>query len=153
MKKLLFIPLIVLAFMAQAQTIFTLVPNCKQVVTVGPADTAYISAMLSTSDGFGQLLFSQLSGPSTALLAGQLVAWQSGLQATAQVPVTKLMPGTYVFTVTGKSVKGSIGTTLDSLVVMAPPVPVPPRTVSSFSMKLVNGVWVPSFAYSDGSTQ
>lgn len=143
-----------LTIMSQAQTTFTLVQNCKQTVKSG--DTAILTAMLTASDGFGSLSFIQASGPSVSVLGTPLASWQTGLQAVYQVPVTKLVPGLYVYTITGKSAKGTVGTTLDSLVVVAPPPPPPPvipRTVIGFTLTLVNGVWVPTWSFSDKTTQ
>lgn len=153
MKKLLLIPAMLLACMAFSQTSFILVPTCKQTLTMSPADTAYIGGMLTASDGFSTMTFTQLSGPSTAVLGLQNVGWTTGIQAIVQAPVTKLLPGLYTFTVTGRSVKGTIGTTIDSLIVQAPPAPIPPRTVVSSLWKLINGVWTPTFTFSDGTTQ
>lgn len=107
------------AFAASAQSkVFCLQPSCNQTVNVG--DSAFIFAQLTASDGYGNMTWSQKSGPAIALPAVKLAsAGASGTQSG--FGVRPAVAGTYIFSVTGTSYTGSMATTVDTLFVNAAP--------------------------------
>lgn len=105
------------AFAASAQSkVFCLQPSCNQTINVG--DSAFIFAQLTASDGYGNMTWSQKSGPAMVIPTTKLAsAGASGTQSGFGVRPT--VAGTYIFSVTGMSFTGSSGTTLDTLFVNA----------------------------------
>jgi hypothetical protein len=152
MKKTLVFPILLAAIFSKAQTNFCLSPTCLPIKAI-TTDTVVLSFGLTTSDGYKSIVFSQVSGPSTATLGPSTVAYNTGLQATATAKIWNTVPGTYVFRISGASNGGSTGSAIDSVIVSAPPVAAAPRTVVQVTYILVNGVWTAKFLYNDGSVQ
>lgn len=153
MKQFILVCLFSLSFIIpKAQTVFALVPSCKQ--TVKTTDSAVIFAQLVASDSVSSIGFMQISGPNVALLGNPVTIKYTPSVVTTAISVLKTIPGTYVFNVIGKSNKGTIGACLDSLVVVTPTIIPPPRTIKSFTANMVNGVLqITGVVYSDGTTQ
>lgn len=152
MKKSLFIPLLLVILSASAQTkILAVNPNCN--LTVKSTDTAWVQALVTSSDGYGSVGISFATGPSTPVIGNMITDWTTGLQAKVRIPVTKLSVGMYTFAGIAKTLTGSTMPFADTVYVVAPPPPPVPRTVVSVTFSLVNGVWLPKYTYDDGSTQ
>lgn len=130
---------------AQSASIFCVQVNCPQTITA-PKDSILIFGAASIN-GIGDTVTSyqwtQTSGPAAAILV---------TPTASQTMVRKLVPGTYIFSLTVKTKAGNVQT-VPSDVVTILAAPAPPRTVTGFSFQLINGVWKPSFTFSDGTTQ
>lgn len=134
-------------------TSFCIAPSCPQTIQL-PLSVDTLYAQITASDGAKGVLWTQVSGPSTAVM-GALISTPNGTGIlVSALPVSKLVAGVYVFKATGSSVSGSLMTANAQVTVQAATPPsAPPRTVVSVTWKLVNGVWVASFVYSDGTIQ
>lgn len=152
MKKLLLLPIILLALGTSAQTKVLIVnPNCN--LTVRTTDTAWVQALVTSSDGYGSVGINFLTGPSTPVIGNMITDWTTGLQAKVRIPVTKLSVGMYTFSGVAKTLTGSTMPFADTVYAIAPPPPPVPRKVISVTFTLVNGIWTPVYKYDDGSTQ
>lgn len=146
MKKLLLPFCLILSTLAFGQNavVFTTQTNCPIVITA-PTDSAMIfgqASITGANDTVIGYLWKQISGPAAVLVS----------PTSSQTMVRKLVPGSYIFSMTATTKLGAVQTiTNDQITVL--PAPPPPRTVTTFTLKLVNGVWIPSFTYNDGSTQ
>lgn len=153
MKAFLLIS-IALMGVCQAQTMVTLIPSCKQ--TIKTTDTANIFGQLSTTqmgDVVDSISFTLLSGPSKVNIGRPVMSWYTGAVGMGLSRVTGFSPGTYIFKLVGITSLGNSVSTTDSLLVVSPPPVVAPRTLISSTWKLVNGAWVATQLYSDGTTQ
>lgn len=131
-------------------TTFCLRPSCPQTIQL-PVSIDTVFAQLNVSDGVKGLTWTQVSGPNTATVGTPILTPNGTNQTLSTLPLSKLVAGTYVFSVIGTSAGGSTGSATAQVIVL--PAPAPPRTVVSVSFKLVNGIWVQSITFSDGSTQ
>jgi hypothetical protein len=117
MKRVLAIAFLFISGLISAQSkVLCLVPSCSQKVHVG--DTVFIGAQLTASDQFKSIAFAQSSGPSTSVIGSPITVYNSGIQASTQVQLTNLVPGVYVYNVTGLSQTNGTVSTLDSVTVL-----------------------------------
>ena len=145
MKKILslLLPLLICgASNAQTSSVFCVQVNCPITITA-PTDSALIFGSATiTGDTVATYQWKQVSGPTCILVS----------PTASQTMVRKMSPGTYVFSLIVTTKKGnSLAQSGDSITVA--PAPAAPRTVIKVTFQLINGVWTPSFVYSDGSTQ
>lgn len=154
MKKVVIVIAILASITSQAQTnLFCLQPSCPQNIQL-PIKSDTIFAQLSASDGTKSIIWSQVSGPNQAVFGIPILTANGTQQLLSALPLSNLITGTYVFKAIATSTGGTVGSSTTTVVVLAAPPPPPtPRTVISFSFKLVNGVWTPAFVFSDGSVQ
>lgn len=137
MKKLLLIPILFIAAFAQAQSL-CLQPYCNAIhAQVG--DTVPLAAVLTATNGVASLVFTQISGPNTAVQLNPASDYKSGSVDTAKVNIAGLAVGTYIFQIIGKDLAGGVtAPKYDSIVVAAatacPAIPGPP---------VITGVSVP----------
>jgi hypothetical protein len=143
----MFIAALLSALTAGAQSIICLQPSCKQ--TAFALDSPRIFAQLSSSDTIKGISFAQIAGPGKAVLSSYLVTGSPFLQVASE-QVTASVPGLYIFQVSASTRSGVAPPQNDSLMIKPPLIP---RTVVGITSKLVNGVWVDTFLYSDGTTQ
>lgn len=134
------------SFAAKSQSsIFCVQVNCPQTITA-PTDSALLfgaATITIPGDTVTGFTWKQVSGPTTAILI---------TPTSSQTMVRKLVPGSYLFSMTATTKMGNIQTVGNDVITVLP-APAPPRTVISVAFKLINGVWIPSFVYNDGSTQ
>lgn len=104
MKKLLIIPALLFALLASAQS------DCLQTSCVAVharvGDTVQLGAVFTTSNKVASLVFTQVSGPNTAVQLNPVQSYVTSLGDTARMNVTGLAAGTYVFEVVGKDQSG-----------------------------------------------
>lgn len=110
------------AFTASAQSkTMCLAPMCNPTINVG--DSALVFAQLTASDGFGSIRFLQTAGPTVAIPSLKLA--NAGPTAAAGTQggfvAHPAAAGTYVFSVTGTSLTGTVATTTDTLFVNTVP--------------------------------
>lgn len=155
MKKVaIVISILLIGIVGQAQTnLFCLQPSCPQNIQL-PVKSDTVFAQLSATDGTKSISWSQVSGPNQAVLGIPILTTNGTQQLLSALPLSNLVSGTYVFKAIGTSTGGTVGSSTTTVMVLAAPPPPPtPRTVVSFSFKLVNGIWSPAFVFSDGSVQ
>lgn len=133
MKKLILVFLI-LPFLAKGQV------TCLQTMCVAAhakvGDTSAIGAVFVSSKNVASITFSQIAGPSVALLSPPGNTGLTKPVDTARVGVTNLAAGTYLFKVTATDQSGIVLTGIDSLVVAAATVIPPQRMVTSITIML-----------------
>lgn len=146
MKKLLTIPILLVAGWVSAQT-DCLATQCTATHTqVG--DTVRIGAIFNAgSAGISTIAFTFASGPSTPWIGPVYNGWYTGAVDTGIVKVAGLAVGTYLIKVVGTDKLGGItAPQYDSIVVAAatpacPPVPAPPTfagvTLTLFGVPVV----------------
>lgn len=146
MKKFLTAVLIFSTVFAHGQNsvIFCAQTNCPITITA-PQDSALLfgaATITGAKDTVISYLWKQVSGPAAVLVT----------PGSSQTMARKLVPGSYVFSMTVTTKLGASQTVAsDQLTVL--PAPPPPRTVKSVTFQFINGLWIPSFVYSDGTTQ
>lgn len=151
MKKLLLLLILFSAVGAHAQIVAAAADNYQLYYCgnqrVHQSDSVQLWAFLNTGTTKASSL--QWNGPF-GIPFTPVTTWQGSGLVSSYFWVSGLQPGSYVFTVTGKSATGLTSTDYDTLTVLPNPAP---RMVISVTYKLVGGLWMPSFVYSDGSTQ
>lgn len=147
MKKLLIIVSLLTATMVHGQNavVFCAQTNCPITITA-PTDSATLfglGTITGAKDSITGYVWKQVSGPTAAVIVSP---------TASQTVIRKLVPGSYTFALTVSTKLGGIQTIGGDIVTVAP-APPPPRTVTSLTFKLVNGLWIPSFVFGDGTTQ
>lgn len=146
MKKFLTAVLIFSTIFAKAQNsvIFCAQTNCPITITA-PVDSALlfgVATITGAKDTVVSYLWKQVSGPAAILAT----------PGSSQTMARKLVPGSYIFSMTVTTKLGATQTVAsDQLTVL--PAPPLPRTVKSVTFLFVNGVWIPSFVFNDGTIQ
>jgi hypothetical protein len=126
-----------------------LAPVCQPFKCI-TTDTVVLAFGLNTSDGFKGIAFTQKSGPSAAIIGAPVVSWSTGQAATSTAKVYGFVPGTYVFQAIGTSASGGISApAIDSVVVSAPAIVIPPLKFIVTAIPLMDGKHFT--IYSDGS--
>jgi hypothetical protein len=146
MKKLLILALLFCSALAHAQNavIFCAQTNCPLTITA-PADSVLIfgqASITGNKDTVTGYQWKQVSGPACTIVS----------PTASQTVIRKMTPGAYVFSMTATTKLGASQTVFNDQVTVLP-APAPPRTVKKVTLELINGVWIPSFLYSDGATQ
>jgi hypothetical protein len=129
-KKLFLILLIVSASIAgrgQASAILgstnkidCLQGSCTQTLnTTSGYIAAFISAKEAVAPG-GGLTFKLASGPNTPVMGTPIVSWNTGNADTTSIPIAGLIPGTYVWNITGTTVSGATASVTASVIVVPP---------------------------------
>jgi len=143
--KHFFAALILLSgFAAQAQNsaVFCVQVNCPQTITAPKDSILIFGAATITGDSVISYQWKQVTGNPVTLVT----------PTSSQTMVRKLQPGTYVFSMTATTKAGNVQT-ISSDVVTVLPAPPPPRKVKAVTFQLVNGLWIPSITFDDGTTQ
>jgi hypothetical protein len=156
MKNLLLITLLFGGLKGSAQSL-CLEPMCTA-IHAHQGDTVTIGAFFSAVNSVSTIAFTQIAGPSNAVISPVVNSWLSGIADTGRVAITGLVAGTYLFKVIGTDKAGGTVSGVDSVVV-APAVVVTARTIIGITISLFGvTVTIPAgqgtkVTFSDGTSQ